>query len=88
MNSTVKKALFIDIFFLCLTPYMIAPVALVLGIAFTNIWGQPFPKLSGKMTSMLLKASIVGLGFGMNLNSAIAAGKDGFGLTIASISIV
>jgi hypothetical protein len=32
-----------------------------------------------------LQISVVGLGFGMNVNSALAAGKDGFLFTIGSI---
>ncbi len=96
-NQTLaKKVLFIAIILLCIAPlaykpigdYVNAPTALVAGFLFTLLLGHPFPNLSGKATSLLLKASVVGLGFGMNVHSAIAAGKDGIGLTVASITTV
>ncbi|MFR4026574.1 MAG: YeiH family protein [Alistipes indistinctus] len=58
------------------------------GFLFTFLLGHPFPKLSGKATGMLLKASVVGLGFGMNIHSALQVGREGLWLTIASISTV
>lgn len=36
-------------------------------------------------THILLQVSVVGLGFGMNVNNALKAGKEGFILTIVSI---
>ena len=35
----------------------------------------------------MLKLSVIGLGFGMNIDKALAAGKDGFLFTIVSISL-
>jgi uncharacterized integral membrane protein (TIGR00698 family) len=47
--------------------------------------GNPFPNLEGSATRVLLQASVVLLGFGMNLTSIYAAGRDGILLTIATI---
>ena len=41
--------------------------------------------LNHKATHILLQVSVVGLGFGMNVNSALKSGKEGFILTIISI---
>lgn len=46
------------------------------------------PKVSSKITSWLLKASVVGIGFGMNIQEALTTGREGVGLTICSITIV
>jgi uncharacterized integral membrane protein (TIGR00698 family) len=47
--------------------------------------GHPYLKHNKKYTTMLLQISVVGLGFGMNLHSALEAGKQGIGFTITSI---
>lgn len=72
---------------LCLTPFMSPPYALFLGIVLSFFITNPLGKKRGKVTSTLLKASIVGLGFGMNVNTAIQAGREGFLYTIVSITI-
>ena len=86
-NQIFTKVLFVVLLLLCLTPWIPAPAALVGGFLFTLILGQPFPKLNGKMTSKLLKASVIGLGFGMNAHAALQVGEDGFWLTVCSITI-
>lgn len=73
---------------LCLTPLVDAPTALVLGFLLTLIIGNPYAEQSKKSISWLLKASIIGLGFGMNFFSALNAGKTGLILTISTIAIV
>ena len=88
LPPAARKALFFFCIVLCATPYLSAPVALLGGFLFTFLLGHPFPKLSGKATGMLLKASVVGLGFGMNIHSALQVGREGLWLTIASISTV
>ena len=48
--------------------------------------GHPFLYLNSKITHWLLQASVVGLGFGMNVHSAVQAGKEGILFTVASIA--
>ena len=88
LPPAARKALFVLCVVLCATPYLSAPIALLGGFLFTFLLGHPFPKLSGKATGLLLKASVVGLGFGMNVHSALQVGREGLWLTIASISTV
>lgn len=82
------KMLFIVAMILCATDWVIAPVALVAGFVFTLLFGHPFPHLNGKATSLLLKASVVGLGFGMSMNSVLEVGYVGLQLTVVSILFV
>ncbi|MFI3292853.1 MAG: putative sulfate exporter family transporter [Rikenellaceae bacterium] len=83
-----RKIAFIALAALCATPYISAPIALIAGFLFTFIVGHPMPKLASKTTSWLLKASVVGIGFGMNVQEALTAGREGVGLTVCSITIV
>ncbi|MFI3269595.1 MAG: putative sulfate exporter family transporter [Rikenellaceae bacterium] len=87
-KENITRALFVALLVASATPYITAPIALVIGFVFANTLGHPFPKWSGKATSLLLKGSVVGLGFGMDLHSAIEVGKDGLVLTAATISTV
>ncbi|HEU4789814.1 MAG TPA: putative sulfate exporter family transporter [Flavobacterium sp.] len=85
MNAAVQQVIFVLILLLCLFPIISPPVALVLGLVIANVSGHPFLHLNHKATNILLQVSVVGLGFGMNVHSAIAAGKEGFIFTIGSI---
>ncbi len=81
---TWQKAVFIILTLFCLSPFGSPPVALALGLVLATI-GSPFPSLSGKPTKYLLQASVVLLGFGMDLGAVYKAGKDGILFTIATI---
>lgn len=83
-----RKIAFIVIAVFCATPYISAPIALVAGFLFTAVWGHPMPQFASKTTSWLLKASVVGIGFGMNVQEAMTVGREGFVLTVGSIFIV
>lgn len=61
------------------------PIALFLGLAFALICGQACPSFNKKMSKYLLQYSVVGLGFGMNVQSALESGKDGMVFTIVSV---
>ena len=70
---------------LCLSPLISPPIALLMGLIIAQFIGHPYLNLNHKATHILLQVSVVGLGFGMNVNSALKAGKEGIVLTIASI---
>ena len=80
-----KKIIFILLLILCLTPLISPPIALLIGIGVAQTIGNPYLYLNHKATSFLLKASVIGLGFGMNVHSAVQAGKEGIAFTVASI---
>lgn len=60
-------------------------LAVLFGIIFSVSWGNPFSKYTSKMTSHLLGATIVGMGFGMNLIEVLKAGGNGFFYTLIGI---
>ena len=80
-----RKALFIFLVILILTPFGSPPIALALGITVALTIGNPFPNLEDSATRLLLQFSVVLLGFGMNLGSIYDAGRNGILLTIATI---
>ena len=61
------------------------PVVLFLGLSFALVFGQPYPAFNKKMSKMLLQYSVVGLGFGMNVEASLASGKEGMMFTIISV---
>src|SRR5258705_4044186 len=62
------------------------PVALSLGLVFGFAFPHPFDRSAKKLSRYLLQASVVGLGFGMNLHDVIRAGRSGFFYTVLGIS--
>lgn len=85
MNTTIQKALFLLLGVLCLFPFMSPPVALAMGIIFALAVGNPYPAQTATAQKLLLQASVVGLGFGMNLEAVVDAGRTGFVFTVATI---
>jgi uncharacterized integral membrane protein (TIGR00698 family) len=83
-----RRVIFVIAAAACLTPYISAPVALLTGIILAQLTGIPFPAFfkDYKVTPRLLQYSVVGLGFGMNIYSAVAAGRQGVLFTIATIT--
>ena len=60
-------------------------IALFMGLCFAFIFGTPFPKFNKKLSKYLLQASVVGLGFGMNIEKSLQSGASGMTFTIISV---
>ena len=80
-----KKVVFVAAAAFCLSPYGSPPLALALGLVVAFTIGNPFPAVEGKITKYLLQASVVLLGFGLDLTAVYRAGRDGLLFTIATI---
>ncbi|MBD5310051.1 MAG: putative sulfate exporter family transporter [Bacteroides sp.] len=61
------------------------PIALFVGLVFAFIFGIPFPVFNKKLSKYLLQASVIGLGFGMNLQESLKSGADGMVFTVVSV---
>ncbi len=85
LEPTPKKTLFFLGVVLCITPYGSPALALLLGILVAQFIGHPYSSINSKVTSYLLKVSVIGLGFGLNVTTALQTGKDGFVFTLISI---
>jgi uncharacterized integral membrane protein (TIGR00698 family) len=82
----LRITLFAVLALLCLTPWITPPIALAMGIAFALTLAHPFPAANARAAKILLQTSVVGLGFGMNLQQVVAAGRTGIIFTIVSIA--
>ena len=85
INDNTRKAVFIICIALCFTPFISPAIALLMGLVIAQFIGHPYLHLNHKATHLLLQISVVGLGFGMNVQSALQAGKQGILFTIVSI---
>ncbi len=62
-------------------------VAVIAGVLYAAVFGNPFAGATGKLTPRLLGAAIVGMGFGMNLTAVLQAGAGGLAYTFAGIAM-
>src|SRR5437867_3112885 len=86
MTAQTRRLLFLICAILCLTPWVGPPAALALGLVFGLTLGNPFRLETKKASRVLLQASVVALGFGMNLNQVVRAGRSGFVYTAVGIA--
>jgi uncharacterized integral membrane protein (TIGR00698 family) len=73
-------------FILCASGVISPPLALALGLLYGLSFAHPYEADSRNLSKFLLQASVVGLGFGMNLHEVLRAGRSGFFYTAATIS--
>lgn len=93
MNSA-GKWVYILCIVLILVPFAYFPgmsdfitpaIALFAGLVFAFIFPNPYPKFNKKTSKYLLQASVVGLGFGMNLIKSLQSGAEGMAFTVVSV---
>jgi uncharacterized integral membrane protein (TIGR00698 family) len=85
VSIKLQQVFFVMLLLVCVSGIISPPVALLFGLVAANSIGNPFLRFNGRAINFLLQFSVVGLGFGMNVNSALSAGKVGFFFTVASI---
>ena len=66
-----------------LSPALALSAGLVYGLALLH----PYPRDARRLSKFLLQASVVGLGFGMNLAEVLKVGRSGFPYTACSITV-
>jgi uncharacterized integral membrane protein (TIGR00698 family) len=87
-NSELFSRLYFFSALFCIIVFSLTPTfALSLGLLAGLTFGNPYAVKSKPATKYLLQLSIIGLGFGMNFTSVMAAGKDGFVFTLVTISL-
>ena len=68
-----------------LAAWVTPPVVLFIGLMFALLCGQAYPTFNKNVSKKLLQYSVIGLGFGMNLQASLASGKEGMLFTIISV---
>jgi uncharacterized integral membrane protein (TIGR00698 family) len=82
-----SKIVFLLGLMFALSPLASPPLALAVGLALGLLSLNPFRNQTKSSTKYLLQASVVLLGFGMNLNSVLRAGRSGILYTAVGISV-
>jgi uncharacterized integral membrane protein (TIGR00698 family) len=85
-HTKTIKIIFWILILACWYPAVTAPMALVAGIIYGISAGNPWGKSTSVWSRRLLQASVVGLGFGMNLPILLRTGKEAFVYTAVSIT--
>lgn len=62
-----------------------SPFVLAVGIVFAMLMGEVYSKFNKLMSKKMLQYSVVALGFGMNIEKALASGWEGMLLTVVSV---
>src|ERR1035438_8900675 len=78
LKSLIVKTLFFAGLIISASGYVSPPIALTVGIIFGLSVSHPLPADSRDLSRFLLQASVVALGFGMDLHEVIKAGRSGF----------
>jgi uncharacterized integral membrane protein (TIGR00698 family) len=86
LKSLIVKTLFFAGLIISASGYISPPIALTAGIIFGLSVAHPLPADSRDLSRFLLQASVVALGFGMDLHEVIKAGRSGFVYTALGIS--
>jgi len=84
-NIVTKNIFFIGLI-LAASGLLSPPVALACGLIYGFSFVHPFQVEGKRLSKFLLQASVVGLGFGMDLHQVLEAGRSGFIYTAGSIS--
>ncbi len=91
MNTASKAiaAIYILLFCLFLTdlPISNSAIALATGMILSNTIGNPFRDKTAKLSKVLLQASVILMGFALNLNKVVELGVVGIGFAISSVII-
>jgi uncharacterized integral membrane protein (TIGR00698 family) len=82
----MSKSLFFVGVILAASGFVSPPFALLGGLIYGLTLVHPFHIESKKLSKFLLQASVVALGFGMDLHEVLRAGKSGFVYTALSIT--
>lgn len=82
----MRKALFVLCIAACAAPQVGAATALVAGMLFSILLGNPWPKKSARVSKVILQVSVVGLGFGLSLGEVMHTGKSSIVYSVIGIT--
>ncbi len=83
----MSKNIFFAGLILAASGYLSPPFALAVGLIYGFTFVHPYHIDAKRLSKLLLQVSVVGLGFGMDLQQVLHAGRSGFIYTAASITL-
>jgi uncharacterized integral membrane protein (TIGR00698 family) len=84
-NQKIEGVLILLCFLFCLIPFVQAPIALVLGIVLSTVSGGNFRKQVSQTSAQLLRLSVIGLGFGLNIKMIAELGTKSLFITALAV---
>ncbi len=87
VKNRLRNMAFIASLALCAVPWIGPAEALIMGVAFTLLAGNPWPQKSAYSSKIILQLSVVGLGFGLSLGEVLHTGKASFVYSVIGISV-
>ena len=85
-SKLVRLAIFSVLVILTFTQHLNAGLGLLSGLIFALALGNPIRNFTQKWADLILKFSVVGLGFGLDLQTLWANTQDGIWLTVSTIA--
>jgi uncharacterized integral membrane protein (TIGR00698 family) len=82
----ISKIFFVIGLIAAASSFVSPPLALTMGLVFGLVFTHPYQGHCSRLSKILLQASVVGLGFGMNLQEVVRAGRNGFTYTLLGIT--
>ena len=83
----LQKYILVLLTTICLFPFINSTWALLLGLFFALIIGNPVVNFTNQWGGYLLKTSVIGLGFGINIQVLLKAGQQNIGTTTIFVLI-
>lgn len=85
-NNMIPRILFFARLSAAVMRLLSPPLALMAGIGFALLCSHPFEKESARSSKRMLQLSTIALGFAMNFNEVVRAGRAGFFYTAIGIT--
>jgi len=83
----LQRVLYVVLALACCLPWCSPPMALAAGLAIGLIGLNPWPQRSFPLSKVLLKISVVGLGFGISYATVLETGRSTFVYTALGIAL-
>ena len=85
-KNRLHKMLFAACLLVCCTPLVGTAMALIMGVLFSLLLGNPWPQKSAHVSKITLQLSVVGLGFGLGLGEVVRTGRESLVYSFVGIS--
>ncbi|MDA8428622.1 MAG: putative sulfate exporter family transporter [Geobacteraceae bacterium] len=85
-KNRLHKMLFVAGLLVCCTPLVGTAMALIAGVLFSLLLGNPWPQKSAHVSKVILQLSVVGLGFGLGLGEVVRTGRESLVYSFVGIS--
>lgn len=85
LPTSLRRGVYLLAAFACLTPWATPPLALTAGMVLALLIDNPYPAIAKRFSKFLLQASVVMLGFGMNMWVVLHVGERGALFAAATI---